>query len=589
MHQDFTFDVFLSYSSRDSDVILPLAERLRKDGIRVWLDQWEIRPGDNIPVKIEEGLEACRVLVLCMSAQAFQSDWPKLESGTFRFRDPLNRTRRFVPLLLDDTQIPGSLSQFRYIDWRESVRWKQYRDLVDACASQDSPLSEEKRTPLPPTLRELLTIIIPVYNDAKHIKALIKGLRAEGLIDRCNIMICDDASTDNSFALLQEECEHIPNITCNRLPINSNKVGAIEAMMQMVRTPFVLTLDADCMIAELQAGAFERLIQKMQAENYAAACFRIVPHDRDWFDRLQKLDYTIFTDTLRQVLGVPLCLIGQGVVWRTDCFREVLAQHSKRFDGDDLENTVIALKKNMRLYWERHTLVVSTVPKESIVALFRQRALSWEFGMFRVLSTIDAITLRGDSGGFYRNIILMDFLAHPLRLLAIPLLLGVLWFRLTDENVSNIVTSELYWRSIIFTLQYGPDLIISIWVLSVVNSLLSVRGRVLIALKWAIFNAVYLSSPFVFTWYFPLIAATKINIYDVMGAGVYWLGLGLLLTYTWWVLLTFCMLWGSSLERKAKIKLIPSALLAPTYYGALLTICKTVGICKALSRRAFGH
>lgn len=343
------------------------------------------------------------------------------------------------------------------------------------------------------------------------------------------------------------------------------------------------------MIAELQAGALERLIHKMQAENYAAAYFRIVPYYRSWLGRLQKLDYTIFTDTLRQVLGVPLCLIGQGVVWRTDSFREVLAQHSKQFDGDDLENTVIALRKNMRLYWERHTLLLSTMPKESIVALLRQRALSWEFGMFRVLSTREAITLRGDSGGFYRNILLMDFLAHPLRLLAIPLLLGVLWFRLTGKSVSNIVTSELYWRSITFTLQYGPDLIITIWAVSVLNSLVSVRGRVLVTLKWAIFNAVYLSSPFVFTLYFPLIAATNVNIYDIMGAGVYWLGLGLLLTYGWWVFITLCLLWGSSLERKAKIELLPSALLAPTYYGLLLTICKTVGICKALSKRAFGQ
>jgi len=42
------------------------------------------------------------VLVLCMSANAFASDWAQLESGTFRFRDPLNKERRFIPLRLDD-------------------------------------------------------------------------------------------------------------------------------------------------------------------------------------------------------------------------------------------------------------------------------------------------------------------------------------------------------------------------------------------------------------------------------------------------------------------------------------------------------
>ena len=46
---------------------------------------------------IEEGQEHSRVLVLCMSANAFGSDWAQLEAGTFRFRDPLNQERRFSP------------------------------------------------------------------------------------------------------------------------------------------------------------------------------------------------------------------------------------------------------------------------------------------------------------------------------------------------------------------------------------------------------------------------------------------------------------------------------------------------------------
>ena len=66
--------------------------------------------------KIEEGLERSRVLVLCMSANAFGSDWAQLESGTFRFRDPLNKERRFLPLRLDDAPIKESFAQFLYID-----------------------------------------------------------------------------------------------------------------------------------------------------------------------------------------------------------------------------------------------------------------------------------------------------------------------------------------------------------------------------------------------------------------------------------------------------------------------------------------
>ncbi len=68
--------------------------------------------------KIEEVLEHPRVAVACMSANAFGSEWTQLESYPFRFRDPLNDERRFLPLRLDDAPIKGSLAQFLYINWR---------------------------------------------------------------------------------------------------------------------------------------------------------------------------------------------------------------------------------------------------------------------------------------------------------------------------------------------------------------------------------------------------------------------------------------------------------------------------------------
>jgi hypothetical protein len=112
MPSDFHYDVFLNHSAKDKVVVRPLAERLRQDGVKVWFDEWVLEPADSIPVKIEEGLERSRVLVLCMSANAFGSDWAQLESGTFRFRDPLNKERRFLPLRLDDAphqRLPGAI------------------------------------------------------------------------------------------------------------------------------------------------------------------------------------------------------------------------------------------------------------------------------------------------------------------------------------------------------------------------------------------------------------------------------------------------------------------------------------------------
>jgi small GTP-binding protein len=121
-------------------VVRAVAERLRKNGLKVWFDEWELKPGDSIPAKIEEGLEHSRVLVLCMSANAFGSDWAQLEAGTFRFRDPLSKERRFVPLRLDDAPIKGSLAQFLYINWLPAEQ--EYAELVEACHPPAKPAAE---------------------------------------------------------------------------------------------------------------------------------------------------------------------------------------------------------------------------------------------------------------------------------------------------------------------------------------------------------------------------------------------------------------------------------------------------------------
>jgi len=133
---EFYYDVFISHSSQDKPTVRAVAERLRADGLKVWLDEWEIKPGDSIPAKIEEGLEHSRVLVFCMSANAFGSDWSQLESYTFRFRDPLNKERRFIPLRLDETPIKGSLAQFLYINWLPAEREHEYVKLLNACSAK---------------------------------------------------------------------------------------------------------------------------------------------------------------------------------------------------------------------------------------------------------------------------------------------------------------------------------------------------------------------------------------------------------------------------------------------------------------------
>jgi hypothetical protein len=109
----FSFDVFLSHNSKDKARVRRLAERLRAAGVRVFFDEWVVRPGDDIYLTIERGLEASRTLVLCLSPAALGSDWVGLERSTVLFRDPGNADRRFIPLLLVDCDLPDTIRRFK--------------------------------------------------------------------------------------------------------------------------------------------------------------------------------------------------------------------------------------------------------------------------------------------------------------------------------------------------------------------------------------------------------------------------------------------------------------------------------------------
>ena len=117
----------------------------------MWLDEWVIKPGDDIYLAIERGLEAARVQVLCLSPAALGSDWVALERSTVLFRDPTNAGRRFVPLLLADCTLPDTLRRYKYVDFRQETP-AAFEELLAACreeaeAAPPAPQPEPKKKP----------------------------------------------------------------------------------------------------------------------------------------------------------------------------------------------------------------------------------------------------------------------------------------------------------------------------------------------------------------------------------------------------------------------------------------------------------
>jgi hypothetical protein len=93
MRSGCAWDVFVSHASEDKDeVAIPLAQVLRRAGLRVWLDRQELRIGDSLHEKIDEGLANSRYGVVIISPSFLGKRFPRKElDGLFACEDAAGR------------------------------------------------------------------------------------------------------------------------------------------------------------------------------------------------------------------------------------------------------------------------------------------------------------------------------------------------------------------------------------------------------------------------------------------------------------------------------------------------------------------
>ena len=74
------YDVFISHASEDKDdVVRQLAISLREKGIKVWYDEFELKIGDSLRRKIDEGLSKSKFGIVVISRYFIQKGWTNYE------------------------------------------------------------------------------------------------------------------------------------------------------------------------------------------------------------------------------------------------------------------------------------------------------------------------------------------------------------------------------------------------------------------------------------------------------------------------------------------------------------------------------
>lgn len=118
--------LFLSHSSRDKSLAERIALDLRSSGITVWYDEWEIRVGDSISQKIEQGLDNADFVAVLLTSHSVASGWVEKEWQSKIGEEAREKQAVVLPLKGEDCRIPPLLRDKRYADFAAS-----YQDALD--------------------------------------------------------------------------------------------------------------------------------------------------------------------------------------------------------------------------------------------------------------------------------------------------------------------------------------------------------------------------------------------------------------------------------------------------------------------------
>jgi hypothetical protein len=111
------YDLFLSYKSEDRDLARRLKDDLERRGVRVWLDQDDIRPGDEFPDALQDGVQTSNKLGLLVTPESLRSKWVQHEIMRARQLE-VKWKQKIIPLLFRDSELPKSLDKCQQIDFR---------------------------------------------------------------------------------------------------------------------------------------------------------------------------------------------------------------------------------------------------------------------------------------------------------------------------------------------------------------------------------------------------------------------------------------------------------------------------------------
>lgn len=114
-------NVFISHASEDKENIVdPLVQVLKENGISCWYDKEDIAWGDSIAGKVSKGLESSQYVIFIITQTFLDKNWTHLELNATLNTQISNGKKKVLPIVVGDIQpyeLPLLLQDKKYIAW----------------------------------------------------------------------------------------------------------------------------------------------------------------------------------------------------------------------------------------------------------------------------------------------------------------------------------------------------------------------------------------------------------------------------------------------------------------------------------------
>ena len=163
--------LFISHSSDDKERIWPIVEYLIGNGISLWVDALEMRPGDKLFRRISQGIESSKFIAVMLTPTSVTSKWVEEEVRQALSNEFYDDEIHVIPCMLEECEVPRYLRDRIYCDFRANI-FRGICDLLKTLYREYHiiPLHINKNNPL--RLNEKT-----IRKELKRIFCLTKGIQ----------------------------------------------------------------------------------------------------------------------------------------------------------------------------------------------------------------------------------------------------------------------------------------------------------------------------------------------------------------------------------------------------------------------------